>query len=131
MASYTGTNGVVKIGANAVAEVRSFTLNRQVETTDDTVMGDTARSSKNLFVNWDGQVECYWDPDDAGQSAIQEGDEVTLALYPTGENTGDTFFSGTALVTGVNLTQSFDSMIEASFSFASRGGAITESTVPA
>ena len=40
MATHTGVNGVVKLGANSVGEVTSFTLNQTHDTVEDTALSD-------------------------------------------------------------------------------------------
>lgn len=129
MATFHGKDGVVKVGANAVAEVRSFTLNTGVETADDTVMGDTWRSHTSGFKTWSGSLECYWDDTDTnGQESLQEGDSVTLNLQFEGNTTGDFLFTGTATVTEVVHTANMDGIVERSFNFLGNG-ALTRSTV--
>ena len=43
------------------------------------------------------------------------GSSVTLELYPEGADAGDTYFTGTVIVTGKSVTSSFDGMVEVSF----------------
>ena len=70
-----------------------------------------------------------WDETDtSGQVALAVGSSVTLKFYPEGAVSGDTYYSGTALVTGKNITASFDGMVEASISVQGTG-AITTATV--
>ena len=40
MATFHGNSGVVKIGANTVAEVRSFGVTETMDTVDATAMGE-------------------------------------------------------------------------------------------
>jgi len=49
-------------------------------------------------------------------------------LYPEGDTTGDTYYTGTALVTGVSRSASFDGMVEATISVQGTG-ALTSATV--
>jgi len=129
MATHTGNDGVVKIGANQVAEVRSFTLNQTADTVEDTTMGDTARTFKPTLSSADISLEVYWDETDTtGQVALGVRSEVTLDLYPEGDDSGDTKYSVPAIVTGFSINTSFDGMVEASIT-AQATGAITTSTV--
>ena len=43
MATHTGSAGVVKLGTNTVAEVRSFTLDTTAEILEDTTLSDTSK----------------------------------------------------------------------------------------
>ena len=64
MATHVGTSGVVKVGANTVAEVTGFTLNETQDTVEDTSLTDSKKSyiafpkfsievygSSNIFLN--------------------------------------------------------------------------------
>lgn len=129
MATHIGRDGVVKVGSNDVAEVRSFSLNETADTAEDTTMGDTARTHLITLTSFDGSIDVFWDETDTnGQVALGVGSSVTLALYPEGDSSGDTYYSGTALVTGVSRSSSFDGMVEASITVQG-SGALTTSTV--
>ena len=129
MATHTGSAGIVKVGTNAVAEVRSFTLDTSAEILEDTALTDT---SKTYLIGKKGatvSVECWWDETDTnGQIAIAEGNQVTLNLYPEGSDSGDYYFSGTYLITGQSVSTPTDGIIESTFS-ATMTGALTRGTV--
>ena len=129
MASHIGRDGIVKVGAATVAEVKSFSIEESADTVETTKMTDTARSHAITLTSFSGSLDCFWDETDTtGQGALTIGASVTLALYPEGDTTGDTYYSGTALVTGVSRSASFDGMVEASISVQGTG-ALTASTV--
>lgn len=128
MATHKGSEGVVKVGADTVAEVRSYTLDEAHDTAEDTTMGDTARTFKATLASFTASLDVYWDETDTtGQGALTNGAEVTLNLYPEGADTGDTYYTGTAIVTGVSRSAAFDGMVEASISLQGTG-TLTEST---
>ncbi len=129
MATHKGSEGVVKVGTNTVAEVRSYSIEETAETLEDTSMGDTARTYLSSLTTFSGSIDVFWDETDTtGQGALTNGAEVTLNLYPEGDDSGDIYYTGTAIVTGVTRTGSFDGMVEASITFQGTG-ALTESTV--
>lgn len=129
MATHTGSEGTVKVGSNAVAEIRSFSLEETADTLDDTTMGDTARTYKSSLTTFTGSLDVYWDETDTtGQGALTIGASVTLNVYPEGDTSGDTYYSGTAIVTGVTRSASFDGLVEASISVQG-SGALTATTV--
>ena len=129
MATHIGRDGVVKVGANDVAEVRSFSINQTADTVEDTTMGDTARTRLVTLTSFDGSLDVFWDETDTnGQVALGVGSNVTLALYPEGDGAGDTYYSGTANVTGVSISTSVDGMVEASITVEG-SGALTTTTV--
>lgn len=130
MATHKGSEGIIKVGGtNTVAEVRSYSIEESAETLEDTSMGDSARTYKPSLTNFSGSLDVFWDEtDSSGQGALSIGSEVTLAVYPEGDASGDTYYSGSAIVTGVSRTGSFDGLVEASISVQGNG-ALTESTV--
>ena len=128
MATHTGSEGTIKVGANTVGELRSFTLETTAETIEDTSMGDTNRSYKVGLKSFTGSASLFWDEADTGQTAIVVGTEITLNVYPEGASSGDTYYTGSAIVTGSTIASSFDGMVEAEVSFQGTG-ALTTTTV--
>ena len=129
MATHTGSEGTVKVGANAIAEIRSFSLEETADTLEDTTMGDTARTYKSSLTTFTGSVDVFWDETDTtGQGALTIGASVTLNVYPEGDASGDTYYTGTAIVTGITRSSSFDGLVEASITVQG-SGALTDTTV--
>lgn len=129
MATHTGSEGTVHVGTDAIAEIRSFSLEATSEVIEDTSMGDTDRSFKAGLKSFTGSVEVFWDEADTAQIALDVGAEVTLKVYPEGAQTGDKYYSGSAIVTGRTVTSSFDGMVEAAITVQGNG-ALTLSTAP-
>lgn len=126
MATHTGSEGTVHIGTNAVVEIRSYTLNEQADTVEDTVMGDQARSFKPSLTSFDGTIDVYWDETDTdGQALLVPSAEVTIKFYPEGTGTGDTYYTGTAIVTSRSISASFDNMVEMSIGVQGTGALTT------
>ena len=129
MANHTGTSGLVKVGTDTIAEVRSFTLNTTSELLEDTTLTDTSKTYQVGKKGATVSVECFWDETDtSGQIAIAEGNSVVLNLYPEGADSGDYYFSGTYLITGNSISVPTDGIIEATFD-ATLTGALTRGTV--
>lgn len=129
MATHTGSEGTVKVGANAVAEIRSYSLEENADTVEDTTMGDTYRTHKTTLKSWSGSVDVFWDETDTtGQGALTVGSEVTANFYPEGSTTGDSYMTGTAIVTGKTVSASFDGMIESTITLQGTG-ALSRTTV--
>lgn len=128
MASHTGSEGIVKIGSATMAEVRSWSIEETAETIENTAMGDAARTYALGLTGWSGSMDVWWDETDtSGQGACDVGSSLTFNFYPEGTTTGDTYYTGTGLVTGHSRTASFDGNVEASISVQGTG-ALTEST---
>lgn len=129
MATHAGSEGTVKVGANAVAEIRSYSIEQTADTLEDTTMGDTARTYLPSLTTFTGTLDVLWDETDTtGQGALTIGASVTLNLYPEGSVSGDTYLSGTAIVTGRTITASYDGLVEMSISVQGTG-ALSTTTV--
>lgn len=128
MATHTGSEGTIKIGNDIVGELRSFSLESTAETIEDTSMGDTNRSYKVGLKTFTGTASVFFDETDTAQGALDAGAEITLNVYPEGASSGDTYYSGSAIVTGRTINSSFDGMVEMELSFQGTG-ALSETTV--
>lgn len=130
MATHTGSEGTVKVGANTILEIRSYSVERTADTVEDTSMGDTWRTHKATLKSWTGTVDVFWDETDTtGQGALVEGAEVTVNFYPEGATTGDKYLTGSAIVTGKTVSASFDGMVESTITLQGNG-ALSEATAP-
>ena len=129
MANHKGSEGVVKIGSNTVAEIKDFSLSETAETIDDTTMGDSARTKQVSLTSASGSMTAFWDETDtSGQGAMTVGAEVTLNLYPEGATTGDSYATLSAIITEKGVSTTLDGMVETSVSFEANG-AVTWGTV--
>jgi hypothetical protein len=121
MATHTGSEGTIKIGSDTVGEIRSYSISETADTIEDTTMGDSSRTYKTGLKSFSGSVDVFWDETDAGQTALSVGSSVTFNVYPEGATTGDKYFTGTALVTGLTVNGSSDGMVEASLTLQGTG----------
>jgi len=104
MATHMGSEGTVKIGANAVAEIESFSLTLTATNAEKVALGDAYVARTSGIKDANGTVTCFWDETDTtGQEAMTAGATVALNLYPEGATTGDTYFTGNALITDVQV----------------------------
>jgi len=133
MATHTGSEGTVKVGTagsdTVIAEIRTFSIEETADTLETTTMGDSARTYSPSLTQFTGSVDVFWDETDTGgQGALTIGAEVTINFYPEGATTGDTYYGGTAIVTGITINSSFDGLVEASLTLQG-DGALTKTTV--
>tara|TARA_Y100001973_G_C5205216_1_gene341013 strand:+ start:1062 stop:1451 length:390 start_codon:yes stop_codon:yes gene_type:complete len=129
MATHAGSEGVIKVATNTVAEVRSYSIEQTCDMIEDTAMGDAARTYVTGLTSYTGTIDCFWDETDTnGQVALGIGNSVTLNFYPEGADSGDTYYSGTVKVTSFSRSASFDGMVEASIGVQG-SGALTTATV--
>ena len=129
MAVHTGSAGVVKIGANTVAEVTGFTLETTADVIESTELSDSNKTYEVSRKSGTVTVECMWDETDSnGQIALQEATGVSLLLYPEGATSGDYFYTVPVIVTGNSVAVTMDDIIRLSIS-CQINGAITRGTV--
>ena len=129
MATHKGSAGVVKVGANTVAEVTAFSFDETADTIETTALANSAHSFVSDLVGWSGSVDCFWDETDtSGQGAMTAGASVTLNLYPEGADSGDTYFTGTAIITSISRSNAIGAIVTATFSFTG-ANALTSTTV--
>ena len=92
-----GNDGIVKIGSNAVAEVQNWSYDEEdIAVVEKSSMGDTeAVPYASGCKRGAGAIECLWDNGDTtGQDVLLPGASVALKLYPEGDTSGDTEYSG-------------------------------------
>ena len=129
MATHTGSAGTVKVGANAIAELRSWSLDQSQDTVETTKLGDTVKTYSATQSSSSGTMDCFWDETDTnGQVACTIGATVTLNIYPEGATSGDTYYTGSAIITSVGVAQTHDGIVERSLGFQITG-AVTIGTV--
>ena len=105
MTTYKGNAGIVKIGANAIAELTSFSVTETEGTVEDTALGDTAHTYlADGMQAWTASVSGhYYDGDTTGQALVVAGASLSLVFHPRGTSTGAPTLSGTGLVTSVQI----------------------------
>ena len=129
MATHAGSEGKVFIGSDQVAEIKSWSLEITSDTVDASIIGTSWRKNQATIKSWSGNFEGFWDETDTnGQGALAAGGTVTLNLYPEGNDSGDTYWTGDAIITSISYSAAFDGIVEASFSFTGTGS-LSESTV--
>jgi len=116
MAIHKGSEGTVHVGTDAVAEIKSYSVEDTMDTIEVTTMGDTFRDYETTLESFSGSIDVFWDEVDTAQIALQAGSEVVLKFYPEGTASSAKYYTGTAIVTGLSISASFDGMVEASIS---------------
>ena len=121
MAIHKGSEGTVHVGTDAVAEIRSYSVEETADTLETTSMGDAARTHLASLTSFSGSLDVYWDETYTAQIALTVGSSVTIKFYPEGTASSAKYYSGTAIVTGVSRSASFDGLVEASISVQGTG----------
>jgi hypothetical protein len=125
MATFKGSDGVVKAGAsgseNAIGEIRNFSVEETADTIEDTSMGDTSRTYKDSLKSFTASIDALFDDTDTAQTAMTIGSELSFLFLPEGATAGDYQLSGSGIVTSVSRSQSYDGLVEISFSVQGSG----------
>jgi predicted secreted protein len=131
MATHTGNEGTLKIGASTMAEIKSFTVTESADVAEDTAKGDDWRTFKTTFKSWSAEIEVHWDETDTtGQGACTIGAEVTVGLYFEGATAGDVAHTGSAIITERGIESPEDGIVPMKISLKGNG-ALVEAAVPA
>lgn len=129
MANHLGNEGEVKFATNAIAEIKSFSITETADTVEDTIMGDTWKTHQVTHKGWQAQVTVLWDESNTqGQAACTVGASGTFAFYPEGSTTGDTYLSGTGIVTSREISSQYNGLVEMTLQVQGTG-ALTTQTV--
>lgn len=123
MATVKGNGGTIKVGSDAIANLRSYSIETSAATAETTTMGSSVATHVATITSWTGSCDVFYDPTDTnGQVALQPGNIVTIKFTPDDTSgSSDVDYSGSVVVTGHNKTASFDGVIEASLSFQGTG----------
>ena len=123
MANHHGSEGLVRVGSNTVAEVTGFSFTASAEYAEDTTLSDTAKTyNTTAITSWSGSVTAFWDETDtSGQVAMAPGANVALVLVPEGIDSGDTRYSGNALITEITRNVQRGAITEITFNFIGNG----------
>lgn len=128
MATFHGKNGLVKVGADpgaqAIAEVKKFSVKTSAKVADDTAMGDDWEThiAGQTVKNWSGSLGCNANQGDTnGQAALVAGASVILNLYPEGAPSAAHYLTGTATITEDGVDADMSSAVQRSFSFQGNG----------
>ena len=126
MATHLGKEGTVQVGSNAIAEIRSFSIDETIDVVEDTSMGDSAKTYLASIKDFSGTIDVIFDETDTnGQTALSVGSSVTVNFAPEGTDSGDVKLTGTAIVTAKSVTSSFDGLVESTISIQGSGGLTT------
>ena len=127
--AHSGKDGFVRVGSNTVAEVRSWSLSEEADTYETTVLGNANKTFSAGTKSWSGSCECYLDEGDTnGQIALAAGSTAAIGFYFEGVDSGDTYWSGSALVTSTEKTGSLDGLVEMTVNLQGTG-ALSTATV--
>ena len=121
MATHKGSEGTIKVGSNAVAELLSYSITENVDLIETTNVSDAARLYTTGKTSWGGEIATNWDEGDTAQSALTIGASVTLNVYPEGASSSDTYYTGSAIVTGLDKSADGEGLVPNTISVTGTG----------
>ena len=127
MAVYKGREGTARIAGSTVGEVISWNVTLTANLQDSTRMGDNFTKDESVHGSWSGDMEVFWDPSDAGQSAAFGGTDiignrVTVFLYPRGiAGFPAVNINGTVTIEEMSLPQAHGELVKRTFKFKGYG----------
>jgi predicted secreted protein len=129
--TYTGESGTIEFGSDSsqstVASVRSFTIDQETQTIEDTTMGSVDRTYKAGLSQFSGSADVYFRDDNTAQvdlfNAIGSDTVSRINLYPSGTGIGIKL-SGNVIITGHSISSSFDGVVEASITYQGSGALV-------
>lgn len=128
MATHHGKEGVVKAGGTAIGEITGFTIETTADVVEDTQLSDAAKTFVAGRTSFSGTLDMHYDETDSPQQTLTTGSSISFVLLPEGDTSGDESFTGTGIVTGMNVTNAMDGIISRSVTFQGTG-ALTRGTV--
>lgn len=134
MATHFGSDGSVKLVTSGgsvaqVGELLNWTVTMTTDAVENTSMGDTNRTYVKGLSTGTGSMSLYLDPDDAVQQDLVQGDSVDCEFFVEGQDSGDTKYTGTFIVTSVERGTTMDGIATLNAELQLTG-ALTIATVP-
>ena len=117
MAIYTGKGLVVKFGSDTLTHVRSASVTNKIDTVEITAATDTAKTYVTTTTGFEASVELLADDTtELFDSELVVGTSGVFIINPEGVAVGATKYSGTAIITSVQLSSPYDGLVAASLS---------------
>ena len=121
MATHFGKEGVVTAGGTGIGELTAYTLETTADVVEETQLSDAAKSFVAGRTSFSGTLEMSYDETDSPQQTLTAGTSISFILAPEGNSSGDETFTGTGIVTGMNVNVSLDGITTRSVTFQGTG----------
>ena len=121
MATHFGKEGVVTAGGTGIGELTAYTLETTADVVEDTALTDATKSFVAGRTSFSGTLEMSYDETDSPQQTLTAGTSISFILAPEGNSSGDETFTGTGIVTGMNVNVSLDGITTRSVTFQGTG----------
>lgn len=125
MASYHGKSGVIKLGANVVAETTGFSITETAKTVDDTVQGDAWDTHLVGTSAWSGSINAnYYPADTNGQAVLLVGASVAIEFDAIGNTSGLEKLTGTCSVTSRQVSSEKQGVVSLTLQVTGNGALV-------
>ena len=128
MATHHGKEGVVKAGGTGIGEVTGFNLETTADVVEDTALTDATKSFIAGRSAFSGSIDMNYDETDSPQQTLTVGSSIDFILLPEGNSSGDESFTGSGIITGMNVTNGMDAVVTRNVTFQGTG-TLTRGTV--
>lgn len=129
MATIVGNDGAVIMQGNAVAAVRSFTVDITADTIETTTMGADTRTFVRGLAQYSGSADVYFDPDQFNGNVHFNPTSGTVGqanysgkFYLVEGGTDTVFWCNSMVITGYSINSTMDGLVEATISIQGSGG---------
>lgn len=128
MSALIGKDGFIKIGTDSIAYIDNWSLSFTSDTAEVSALGSRAKNFVNTLVSSSGSASGTLDTSDTAQKAVMDmfvsggtltGVEIHLGLKE-GTNTPEEF-SGTVIITGMEIGVAHGDKVSFSFNFQTDG----------
>ena len=125
MATISGIDGALKAvttgGTLAViTELKGWSVEETADTVETTVMGNSSKTFVTTLKSWTGTCELNYEPGNAVQIDMLNGETVDVEFYPKGV-ANSTKFAGTALVATHSRSGSMADLVGSTISLTGTG----------
>lgn len=128
MATIVGNDGAVIMQGNAVAAVRSFSIDLTADSIETTTMGADSRTYVRGPASYSGSCDVYFDPDQFNGNVHFNPTSGTVGqanysgkFYLVEGGTDTVFWCNSMVVTGFSISSAHDSLVEATISIQGSG----------
>lgn len=128
MARYKGHQGDVSVGGTSVGERISFSIEMTANTADASTQGNDWTDTDGLQNSAQGELEVFYDPGDAQQSAMVVGATIAAVFYPAGNTTGLESITGSFLVERVGVSTPVGDLVKTTYTIRNKG-TVTRATI--
>lgn len=128
MATIVGNDGAVIMQGNAVAAVRSFSIDITADTIENTTMGNDSRTYVRGPAQYTGSLDVYFDPDQFAGNTFFNPTSGTVGqsnlsgkFYLVESGTDTVFWCNSMIITGYSISSAHDALVEATISVQGSG----------